>query len=93
MHRAHVIYVKMKSTKKQIIKLKTNKDQVVESNPKPGIQTFFKPAPKTFAIDENRGENKPEEKSNNGDKKFYVGLLKEKLRSEFFSFSIGRAPK
>lgn len=71
----------MKSINTQI-KPNARKNELDEKNMPAGIQTFFKPVPKTFVID----QNIPEAKTNNVDKMYYVGLLKEKLRCEFLFF-------
>lgn len=81
----NVVYIsnqkiaKMKAAKKQT-KPKSGKEQTGENDSIARIPTFFKPVAKKFAIN----ENGPKEKSDNGDKSFYVGVLKEKLRRKFF---------
>lgn len=69
---------KMKPSKKQINPT-DNINQVKEKNVQ-GIQTFFKTTPKTFVVDKNVVAAKPDD----GPKKFYVDILKDKLRRKIF---------
>lgn len=65
----------MKPSKKQSNIKKTNNDSLA-----PKIEAFFKAAPKSFVVDK---ANVPEEQQN-GDKQFYIDLLKNKLQSKYF---------
>lgn len=71
----------MKPSKK-LIKQTPKKNQVAT-----GIETFFKSAPKDFIVEEKVAEINP----NNGAKKFFVDVLKERLQSKntFFILCLG----
>lgn len=74
----------MKPTKKQTKSNATKSHEIEKTSvPVPGIQTFFKAAPKSFLVD----KNKDVVKSNNNPKQFYIDVLKEKLQSKFFTLN------
>lgn len=71
----------MKSVKPQFMS-NASKNRLDEKNMPAGIPVFFKPVPKKSVIK----ENVPETKTDNGDKMFFVGALKQKLRCKFLFF-------
>lgn len=69
----------MKPFKKQI-KPNQTKNNVNEKNSAQSIGSFFKAVPKSFVVEENVSASKPD----NDHKKFYVDILKEKLRRKIY---------